>query len=83
MTNIDKDRAEFERAVSEMFSTKDYSFKRNGQFGPYLCMVTSKNYPSQPSGGEFIKTQSLWDIWQASAARSSARIAELEAEVVR
>jgi len=81
--NNDKERAEFERVVSKMFSVDEYSFKRDGSFGPYLYMVTSQNYPGQPSGGEFIKTQSLWNLWQASAERSAARIAEIEAEVVR
>ncbi len=75
MSNHDKERAEFERVVSEMFSVDECSFKRDGSFGPYLYMVTSQNYPGQPSGGEFIKTQSLWNLWQAR----SARIAEIEA----
>jgi len=80
-TQGDKERTEFERQVSEMFTVKDCSFKRYGNFGPYLHMVTSKNYPSQPSGGEFICTQSLWNVWQASAERYQSRIAELEARL--
>lgn len=67
------EREEFEAWVKDSFTTNEYSFKRDGEWGGYLCSVTSKNYFGAPSRGEWIETQSLWDTWQAGARAALLR----------